>query len=72
MERPGIFHRKEVPFAPSTPNPLPRKDRGTEPKRDKSQFPWFRDGDTFTGERANDIHLAIAQKQAAGDAKVVE
>ena len=35
------------------------------PRRDKDQFPWFWDGDTFTGERVNDRHYTNAQKQAA-------
>ena len=41
------------------------KDRGNEPHRDKDRFPWFWDGDTFSGDRVNDIHLTNAQKQAA-------
>jgi hypothetical protein len=47
------------------PNIKWTKDRGTEPKRDKDQFPWFWNGTTFTGERVNDIHLTIDQKRAA-------
>ena len=34
------------------PNIKWTKDRGTEPKRDKDQFPWFWNGDTFA-EQAN-------------------
>ena len=49
------------------PNIKWTKDRGNDPKRDKDRFPWFWDGDTFTGERVNDIHLTTAQKQAARD-----
>jgi len=41
------------------------KDRGNEPHRPKDQFPWFWDGDTFTGDRVNDIHQTLAQKRAA-------
>ena len=46
------------------PNIKWTKDRGTEPKRDKDQFPWFWNGDTFTGERVNDVHLTIKDKQS--------
>ena len=48
-----------------TPNIKWTKDRGSEPERDKEDFPWFWDGKTFTGERVNDIHLTNAKKQAA-------
>ena len=41
------------------------KDRGREPERPRDQFPWFWDGDTFTGDRVNDVHLTNAQKRAA-------
>lgn len=46
-------------------------DRGQEPKaiRPKGDFPWFWDGTTFTGDRANDVHLTVAEKQAARDSK---
>ncbi len=47
------------------PNIKWTKDRGTEPKRDRDQFHWFWAGDTFTGERVNDIHLTNQEKQAA-------
>ncbi len=41
------------------------KDRGKEPERDKKDFPWFWNGKNFTGERVNDVHLTIAEKQKA-------
>jgi hypothetical protein len=47
------------------PNIKWTKDRGTEPKRDKVQFPWSWKGDEFTGERVNDVHLAIQDKMDA-------
>ena len=47
------------------PNIKWTKDRGKEPERDKDEFPWFWNGDTFTGDRVNDIHLTNAEKQAA-------
>ncbi len=47
------------------PNIKWTKDRGTEPTRPKDQFPWFWDGDTFKGERVNDIHLTNGEKLAA-------
>jgi hypothetical protein len=41
------------------------KDRGKEPHRDKSEFPWFWDGSNFTGDRVNDVHLTKQQKEIA-------
>jgi hypothetical protein len=51
------------------------KDRGTEPQRDKSDYPWFwhldepplacPGGPDFTGNRWNNVHLTLARKQAA-------
>jgi len=38
------------------------KDRGKEPKRDKSEYPWFYSGSTFTGDRVNDVNLKKAEK----------
>jgi hypothetical protein len=52
-----------------TPNIKWTKDRGKEPQRDKAEFPWFWDGNSFTGDRLNDIHLTIAEKQAARSRK---
>ncbi len=49
------------------PNIKWTKDRGNEPRRDKDQFPWFWDGDTFTGERVNDRHYTNAEKKRATD-----
>jgi hypothetical protein len=47
------------------PNIKWTKDRGKEPQRDKAEFPWFWDGNSFTGDRLNDIHLTIAEKHKA-------
>jgi hypothetical protein len=57
------------------------KDRGTEPKRPPEDFPWFwswdeskddpnnfAGGDTFTGERWNDLHYTNAFKLNAREA----
>ena len=52
------------------PNIKWTKDRGNEPKRDKDQFPWFWNGDTFTGERVNDVHLTNAEKQSGEERRV--
>jgi hypothetical protein len=41
------------------------KDRGNEPKREKSDFPWFWKDGVFTGERLNDVHLSRKQKEEA-------
>ncbi|MGO8747665.1 MAG: Eco57I restriction-modification methylase domain-containing protein [Thermoguttaceae bacterium] len=45
------------------PNIKWTKDRGKEPRRDKDDYPWFWKGNEFLGERVNDIHLTIAEKQ---------
>jgi type I restriction-modification system DNA methylase subunit len=47
------------------PNIKWTKDRGKEPTRPKKQDPWFWDGDEFTGERVNDVHLSLQEKQEA-------
>ena len=49
------------------PNIHWKKDRGKEPVRKQEQFPWFWNSDKFTGERVNNVHLAIAEKRAARD-----
>ena len=49
------------------PNIHWRKDRGKEPMQDAAQFPWLWNGDKFTGERVNNVHLTIAEKRAARD-----
>jgi len=41
------------------------KDRGKEPLRPKEQYPWFWKDGEFTGDRVNDIHLSINDKQKA-------
>jgi len=47
------------------PNIKWTKDRGNEPQRPQEEYPWFWPGGTFKGDRVNDVHLTIAQKQAA-------
>jgi len=47
------------------PNINWNKDRGKEPERPQDDFPWFWDNGEFTGNRYNDIHLSIAEKQDA-------
>ena len=47
------------------PNIKWTKDRGSEPTRDKDDFPWFWKDGTFTGDRVNDVHLTNAEKRAA-------
>jgi hypothetical protein len=51
------------------------KDRGSEPPRDKDEYPWFwsdavpptdfAGGKTFTGLRWNDVHFSLAHKRTA-------
>jgi len=47
------------------PNIKWTKDRGTEPERDKHDFPWFWKGSEFIGDRVNDVHLTNADKMRA-------
>jgi len=47
------------------PNIHWKKDRGKEPVREESKFPWFWMSGNFTGERVNDMHLRIADKRTA-------
>jgi hypothetical protein len=37
--------------------------------RPTEEYPWFWEGDRFTGDRVNDVHLTVAQKQAARNAR---
>jgi hypothetical protein len=48
-----------------SPNVNWTKDRGTEPERDKDDYPWFWKDEEFVGDRVNDIHLTNAEKQTA-------
>jgi hypothetical protein len=55
------------------PNIKWEKDRGTEPQRDKGDYPWFWcaeepgtdpvGGREFKGNRWNDVHLTLARKR---------
>jgi hypothetical protein len=47
------------------PNIKWSKDRGKEPCRPQEQYPWFWKDSEFTGDRVNDIHLSINDKQKA-------
>ena len=47
------------------PNIKWNKDRGKEPFRAKEQYVWFWKDGEFTGDRVNDIHLSINDKQKA-------
>ncbi len=49
------------------PNVHWKKDRGKEPVREHSQYPWFWQGGKFSGERINDLHFTVAEKQTACD-----
>ncbi len=66
------FMAKDIPGAKrgagilrAKPNIHRNKDRGKEPIRDQAQFAWFWNNGKFTGERANDVHLTVAEKRAA-------
>ncbi len=45
------------------------KDRGSEPKCDAADYPWFWRGERFVGDRVNDVHLTTGEKLAARKAK---
>jgi len=59
----------------TVPLKLKDKDRGNEPNRPKSDYPWFwceeepgtdpTGGKDFVGNRWNNVHLTLAQKQKA-------
>ncbi|MCY4462295.1 MAG: hypothetical protein OXC26_18165, partial [Albidovulum sp.] len=49
------------------PNVHWKKDRGKEPVREQSKYPWFWRGDKFSGERINDLHFTVAEKRTACD-----
>lgn len=59
----------------SKPNIKWDKDRGKEPERPRSDYPWFwceedpgtdpEGGKTFFGNRWNDVHLTLAKKQSS-------
>ena len=63
----------------TTPKIKWQKDRGTEPLREKEDYPWFwgwdganddfAGGAEFDGKRWNDLHYSRAVKQAARDRK---
>jgi len=55
----------EADILRKTPSIKWGKDRGKEPGRGKDEYPWFYRGQTFVGDRVNDIHLTNAEKQAA-------
>jgi hypothetical protein len=69
----GILRAK--PGIDATPKP----DRGTEPKRDKAEYPWFWcaedpgtdpvGGKEFVGRRWNTAYFTLARKQAARKGK---
>ena len=69
--------RKDAGLLRVKPNIKWDKDRGTEPHRDKADYPWSwhetepslgcPGGPDFTGRRWNNVHLTRARKQAARD-----
>lgn len=57
--------RKRAGILRWKPNIKWGKDRGKEPHRPQDQYPWFWKNGEFTGDRVNDIHLSINDKQKA-------
>ena len=47
------------------PNIKWTKDRGYERQRPQEEYPWFWPGDTFKGDRVNDVHLTNQEKMDA-------
>jgi hypothetical protein len=66
MAKPYQASKKDSCILRVPPIRLPLgKDRGKEPHRDKTDFPWFAE----TDERNNDIHLTLDEKQRARERK---
>jgi hypothetical protein len=68
--RPFLAHdiaggRKGAGILRWKPNIKWNKDRGKETFRPREQYPWFWKDGEFTGDRVNDIHLSINDKQKA-------
>jgi len=77
--RPYGAKAKDACILRTTPNVKWKKDRGTEPMREKEAYPWFWScdpknpahevdflgGSTFDGNRWNDLHYTRACKEAA-------
>jgi hypothetical protein len=63
------IRREEPDILRKLPNIKRTKDRGKEPERDKSDYPWFWIGKEFVGDRVNDVHMTNAEKQAARSRK---
>lgn len=60
--KPYQLTKKDACILRVTPIKLPLgKDRGKEPLRDKTDFPWFAESQ----DRTNDVHLTLEQKRAA-------
>jgi hypothetical protein len=79
--------KKGAGFLRSKPNIKWDKDRGKEPERAKTDFPWFwscdpetnaahstdfSGGREFTGERWNNLHYTVAAKSAARERRAKE
>jgi hypothetical protein len=66
MAKPYQANKKDACILRVTPIRLPLgKDRGKEPDRDKSDFPWFAE----TRDRNNDVHLTLDEKHKARQQK---
>ena len=55
--------KKAAGILRTKPNIHWRKDRGKEPFKEESEYPWFWVDGKFTGERVNDAHLPISMKR---------
>ena len=56
----------------SKPNIHWRKDRGKEPVCKSEEYPWFWEDGEFKGERVNDVHFTVAEKEQARQPLVLE
>jgi hypothetical protein len=65
MAPPGLGGRSGAGILRWKPNIKWEKDRGKEPLRPKEEYPWFWQDDEFAGNRVNDKHLTVQEKQSA-------
>jgi len=61
----NIRHFIEAGILRKPPNIKWTKDRGNQPQRPKEEYRWFWPGDTFKGDRVNDVHLTNQEQMNA-------
>jgi hypothetical protein len=63
--RPPRRQKRSRPPPHQAQHQVGQRPRQGTPTRYNSEFPWFWQGSTFTGDRLNDIHLTREQKDAS-------